>query len=332
MRQAKLDDVDELKRVLSEDFGIVAVEVSPVSGGMDNTVAKWSVVGLGGDRHFVKVSEDRFGVYYRWRRLFDSIPDRILKPVLTTNGLLPWGGEYDFWVHVFPDVEAQNGLERPLTWDQVREVGRVLRSIHDYSLTVDESHAVRQHHFEEILYLLLDGMELYVRERLDGSTSRRRLLDVLLKHEVEIEYLSDRIAELEGIYQKFHPLLVPCHSDLHVGNILTNEEGEVLLTDWDTAKMAPRECDLIFFIGGGIFGHEPWFEEAFWEGYGKVGYDRQGLNYFRYVRVAEDIYAFSTGALDAKDEAEANVQIDYLEKQFLPGSVLSLALADEERQ
>jgi spectinomycin phosphotransferase len=86
---------------------------------------------------------------------------------------------------------------------------------------------------------------------------------------------------------------VPCHADLHVGNILTSEH-DTWLIDWDTGRLAPRECDLLFFLGNGILGkHGAAEEAAFLSGYGEVIVSTELIRYYRLARVLEDLISFA---------------------------------------
>lgn len=95
--------------------------------------------------------------------------------------------------------------------------------------------------------------------------------------------------------------LVPCHADLHVGNVLTKGDADWIV-DWDAPRLAPRECDLIFFLDGGILGgHGAAEEEAFREGYGPVSPDPAAMAYYFYARSLEDLVSFSDDVMGFHD-------------------------------
>ena len=70
-----------------------------------------------------------------------------------------------------------------------------------------------------------------------------------------------------------------CHADIHRANIIIDKRDDIRIVDWDETVLAPKERDLMFFLGD---GHGRQVESAFLEGYGECTVDRIGLAYYRY--------------------------------------------------
>lgn len=70
---------------------------------------------------------------------------------------------------------------------------------------------------------------------------RRQEIDLLLD---TAETMGKRLKALEQD-------LVVCHGDLHEDNILLSDGGKFLIVDWDNVILAPRERDLMYFMGDG---------------------------------------------------------------------------------
>ncbi len=86
---------------------------------------------------------------------------------------------------------------------------------------------------------------------------------------------------------------VLCHSDIHGGNVLIDENNSIYIVDWDDPMMAPRERDLMF-IGGGVANvwNKPDEEAFFYKGYGTIEINKMILAYYRHERIVEDIAQF----------------------------------------
>ena len=63
-------------------------------------------------------------------------------------------------------------------------------------------------------------------------------------------FLDRNFCSLYGLHLNIPTLFVLCHSDIHGGNILIADTGELYVVDWDDPILAPKERDLMF-IGGG---------------------------------------------------------------------------------
>lgn len=94
--------------------------------------------------------------------------------------------------------------------------------------------------------------------------------------------------------------LVVCHGDAHVGHVVATGPRDVALLDWERARLAPPEADLMFVLGG-VLPHVPVTAEqaaAFFTGYGRVDIDDDRLVHVRCVRAVQDVVAAATVALD----------------------------------
>jgi spectinomycin phosphotransferase len=83
---------------------------------------------------------------------------------------------------------------------------------------------------------------------------------------------------------------VICHTDLHGGNLMFDQNGDLFLLDWENAMLAPPEHDL-FFIAGEPESWDvflpPYVKEA-----GLVTPDPDLLGFYWYRRALEDVAGF----------------------------------------
>jgi Ser/Thr protein kinase RdoA (MazF antagonist) len=61
---------------------------------------------------------------------------------------------------------------------------------------------------------------------------------------------NDRLAELQSVVRRLPQRFVVCHTDLIGDNLLVDSDGRLSALDWDTAKLAPAECDLALLLHG----------------------------------------------------------------------------------
>ncbi|MEM7015797.1 MAG: phosphotransferase [Pseudomonadota bacterium] len=74
---------------------------------------------------------------------------------------------------------------------------------------------------------------------------------------------------------------VVCHGDLHDANVLIDKHDKLFIIDWDTAIRAPRERDLMFFVG------ESWGE--YMSGYGSTKVEQQLMDYYHLEWALQEI-------------------------------------------
>jgi spectinomycin phosphotransferase len=116
-----------------------------------------------------------------------------------------------------------------------------------------------------------------------------------------MEALADLLRERSGPF-------VICHADLHPGNIIRSQDGQVFLIDWDEVMLAPRERDFLF-VGvvperaSGLL--EPTVS-PFILGYGLIQIDWVALTYYLWERVVQDVIAYGEEVFRRDDLGEAD--------------------------
>jgi spectinomycin phosphotransferase len=194
-----------------------------------------------------------------------------------------------------------------MTADQWRAFGRALRAVHDSDIGDRLPGRLRHETFglpsAAAVREALEGATRYA----GGSAAARRLAAVLRAESGRIGAILDRANQLSDTLGKRHHELVPCHADIHAGNLLLADDGRLFLVDWDGPMLAPRERDLLFVVGSRIARKvEPHEEAWFFEGYGQVDVDREAIVYYRYERILEDIGEFARSVFDDADQSEAS--------------------------
>jgi spectinomycin phosphotransferase len=116
------------------------------------------------------------------------------------------------------------------------------------------------------------------------------LQDTLLPWKTNLFKTIKRLSDLQSQVRTKNPIMVVCHTDLHGGNLMRDKNGILYLLDWENAMIAPREQDMIFFLG------DTDYRELFWTIYlshvGKVEIDPTILAFYFFRRAMEDVAGF----------------------------------------
>jgi len=307
----------ELAAALRAGFGIEASGFTFVPG-FDMHAASYAVDG----RWFAKV---RFGSVAGAplevpRALLDAGVSNVLAPVRTQTSALwhPMGDGRT--LVVYPFVAGRNAMDAGMTADQWRTFGTALRAVHDSGLEARFADRLPSEAFA--LPSAAAVRSVLVQEPSSDSAAARRLQAVLLE---QCERLVQMLERAEGLGAQLRTKPFPrviCHTDIHEANLLVADDGRIFLVDWDGPKLAPRERDLLFVMGGGIMRKVTPQEEAwFFEGYGRVEVDRDAIVYYRYERLLEDIGEIGRSVYgDAIPETSREAQVQLLERTFESGA------------
>jgi spectinomycin phosphotransferase len=153
------------------------------------------------------------------------------------------------------------------------------------------------------------------------------MLEFWHEHEASVEAILERTAALaKSVKQAEHPLVL-CHADVHTNNILLGDDGRLYVIDWDDARLAPKERDLMFVLAEAGEAER----RSFFAGYGDLAMDPLVLAFYQHEWCVEDIGAFAEEILDL-DGASASTRahsLSWFKSLFAPGKNVPTALANE---
>ncbi|HEY2811652.1 MAG TPA: aminoglycoside phosphotransferase family protein [Rhabdochlamydiaceae bacterium] len=239
---------------------------------------------------------------------------------------------YDFTLIVYPFIEGQNGFCDNLTDNQWVTLGKVLRQVHEFDVPPSIKDRIRIETYSPKWREAVRSLDAHVEGNLSGDETALRFQTFMKEHREVIHRLVNRAESLGQKIQEQSPECVLCHSDIHGGNVLIEENGAIYIVDWDEPIMAPKERDLMF-IGGGVANtwNNPREEEFFYKGYGKTNINRVILAYYRQERIVEDIAFFGQALLLTAVGGETRLEMyKHFLDMFKPHGVVEIAFKTDE--
>lgn len=252
---------------------------------------------------------------------------QIIPPIKTTNGELTQHIN-DFTLTVHPFVNGQNGFCYTLTDNQWIALGKVMRQVHEFDIPFSMKDMIRKETYSNKWRKAVRSLYAHVDGNLNDNETALKLQSFMKEHRVVIYHLADRAEALSQKIQKQSPEFVLCHSDIHGGNVLIDENDSIFIVDWDDPIMAPKERDLMF-IGGGVANvwNNPREAEFFYKGYGEAEINQAILAYYRHERIVEDIVEYGQALLLTSDGGEDRVEMfEQFKGMFEPNGVVDIAL------
>jgi spectinomycin phosphotransferase len=256
------------------------------------------------------------------RYLYESGVPHVVAPVRSTTRSLSVA-EGRFSMTVYPYVEGSTGVEAGLSEQHWRSLGSLVRQLHTSFLPAG---------LEKTLALeAYRPAELDAVRRVDASVSRSdgEVAAFWKSRRHQIHALVERTEELGPQVEELSLPLVLCHADLHTWNVVIDRDGKLWVVDWDEVIRAPKERDLMFFVGGideSLI--EPHETAWFFEGYGEVAVDSLALSYYRHAWAVQDVGGYGERVFltphigDASRAHAARILLGLFE----PGGIVELAL------
>ncbi|HAZ7574614.1 aminoglycoside O-phosphotransferase APH(9)-Ia [Legionella sp. PATHC032] len=264
------------------------------------------------------------------RLLHDSGIKEIIFPIYTRDAKLFQQIDH-FKIIVYPFIDAPNGFTQNLTEKQWKQLGKVLRQIHETSLPSaiqkrlrKETYSPKWREMVRSFYSKIGFDDSYDQITTDFKSFFNQNID-------SIHRLVDSSEELSKKIQPDLDKYVLCHSDIHAGNMLVVNEESIYIIDWDEPMLAPKERDLMF-IGGGIGNvwNKPHEIDYFYEGYGKTNVDKIILSYYRHERIVEDIAVYGQDLLSRDQNEESRLEsFKHFKSMFDPNDVVEIAFSSD---
>ena len=273
-----------------------------------------------GDHDEINVSIIRF--------LHDSGIKEIIFPIYTREAQL-FQRLDQFKIIVYPFIHAQNGFNQNLTEIQWKQLGTVLRQIHETFVPPSIQQQLRK---ETYSTKWRDMVRSFYNKIKSDNSDDKITADFKSFFNQHIDSMHQLVDSSEELSKKIQPDIdqyVLCHSDIHAGNVLVVNEETIYIIDWDEPMLAPKERDLMF-IGGGVGNvwNKPHEIPYFYEGYGKANVDKTILSYYRHERIVEDIAVYGQDLLSHNQNDQSRLEsLKHFKSMFEPNNVIEIAFS-----
>ncbi len=317
---------------LQRDYGLRITKIEFLPLGADVNTSVYRAVAEDGTPYFVKLRGGDFN------ELTIIVPNyletqgisHLIAPIETKDGQL-WTRLDRFAVILSPFITGQDGFTLHLTDRQWIELGETLKGVHSAKLPAEITDRLPRETYAPHWRDRVRAFQTIVGTTSFADPISAKLADLMRSEQDVISRLVRRAEELAAELQLRSLDFVVCHADIHGGNVLLNDRGELYVVDWDTLILAPKERDLMF-IGAGIGKgwNTPRESELFFRGYGATNIDPVALAFYRYERIVEDIAAFCEQILESDPDNQDRAQgLHFLSCQFLPNDVIDIAFTSD---
>jgi spectinomycin phosphotransferase len=261
------------------------------------------------------------------RYLHDEGVPHILAPLMTTSKA-PWAMVKDFALTLYPFIDGRIGGDVGLSEQQWIELGRTVKQIHSSRLPPDLMKIVPRETFVPPRRSVITNLEKAIDGQVLADPVQRALAVFWRSRRDQIHNLVRHTDALGPRLREASAPLVLCHADLHTRNVLLEGDEQLWIVDWDETVLAPKERDLMFFVGG-IMREllQPNHTEYFFRGYGDAAIDPDALSYYRTAWAVQDVAANGEQVFFQPDLGEESRQRAFrgFMQLFEPGNIVSIA-------
>jgi len=319
-----LAGVDALTDALHREYGLTVTALHAVAGGADPDATVWRAEAPDA-AYAVKLSRRGLDVGVRVVTHLAAHGVAGLPVPLATRTGRPYARLDGAWLTVTGWLPGTAG--QPLSVHAWHRFGALLAAVHQTRPPAGLPTDTYPPHPGVATVRRLDARIRAARTATDAPIAE--LTRRWREHADRIAALLHRIDTLAATLRRTDPPRVLTHGDAHAANVLVDGDAGPWLIDWDGARLAPVERDLMFAVAG-ISGSRPVTADqtaAFLAGYGPVDIDPDRLAYYRTVRAVEDLSYWPANVLDTTATPAARSRASAIVADLLsPHGILTVAL------
>ncbi|HEY7350602.1 MAG TPA: aminoglycoside phosphotransferase family protein [Ktedonobacterales bacterium] len=291
MREKPSIQEKDLRACLQEQYHLSAATLEFLPLGLDSRSGVYRVVSEQGTPYLLKA---RAGSFYEPsclvpRSLRDQGIASVVAPLPTQRNAL-WTQAGEWTVIVYPFIEGETGWNPGMTDGQWRAAGTTLKQIHGAMLPAEGVPSLRKEAFDPTEYARWVRSFATQQARAEGGSRVEQALRACwVAHQPTIQAAVTSLETLADVLQRRSGPRVICHADLHPGNMIRDQTGQVFVIDWEDVMLAPKERDFLFVGEPPADGSAGEDTAPFFQGYGQTEIDWIALTYYRWERVITDL-------------------------------------------
>lgn len=314
---------------LKDNYEIIISQIDFLPIGADSNTAVYRADAENGASFFVKLRKGNFDetAVTLPKHLSDHGISNIIPPLATKTSQL-WTNIEAFKLILYPFIEGRDGFSIDLSNRHWFEFGTALHKLHTTEIPSSIKNKIQREEYPRLGREMVKKFVQLAEEKSFSDPVAIELAAFLKIKRNEIIDLVNRAERLALKLQTDLPAFTICHSDVHAGNILIDNNDKLYIVDWDNPILAPKERDLMFPGGAqGFNGHTLEDEEIlFYRGYGQTDVNQTALAYYRYERIIQDIAVYCEELLLSDKGGEDRKQsLQYLKSNFLPNKTIEAA-------
>jgi spectinomycin phosphotransferase len=224
-------------------------------------------------------------------------------------------------------VSGESAMDTGMPVQTWEEFGAFLRTLHGLKPPADASSQLPWEQFESRRWNRVSELQGSIHHRSSTDPLAAEMLEFWRGHEASVGSILERTAALAKMAKQTEHPMVLCHADVHTNNLLMGDDGRLYVIDWDDARLAPKERDLMFVLAEAGEAER----ESFLAGYGGAAIDPLVLAYYQHEWCVEDIGAFAEEILDREGTSETSRanSLAWFKSLFEDGNSVGTALANE---
>lgn len=320
---------EEIIACLRDAYGLTVEKITFLPLGADFNTAVYRVTTTDGADHFLKLRSGEFleASVSVPKYLADLGIKQVIPPLTTRTGQLSTNLSA-FKAILYPYVEGRNGVEAKLSDQQWIQFGETIKKLHSTDIPISITKDIPRETFSSQWRETVKAFLLRIENEVFKEPVAVKMALFLKSKSSEILKLVERAEALAIMIQKQPLDYVLCHADIHVWNLIVDEEAALYIVDWDMLIFAPVERDLMF-IGAGIWdsGLTSAEEESlFYQGYDQTTINKDVLCYYRFARIIQDIGDYCEYIFLSDEGGEDRMRcFEALQPVFLPNGAIERA-------